>query len=85
MTGETYFKFNGVNKSTIDAIAVYLLSIPENQRKDILERLMLNCQGWVMGKITKSYQDVATIVQRKNLFKIFRNRAIVCDEAGCLH
>ena len=85
MTGEEYFKFNGVTKPTIDAIAMYLLSIPEHHRKDILERLMLHCQGWVMGKITKAYQDAATLVQRKNLIKIFRNRPIVCDEAGCLH
>ena len=76
---------NGVPKSTIDEIAVYLLSISENHRKDILERLMLTCTGWVMGKITRAYQDGATFVQRKNQIKMFRNHAIVCDEAGCLH
>ena len=84
-TGEPYFKFSGVTQSTIDAVAVYLLSMPEKHRKHILERLMLTCQGWVMGKITGAYQDAATLVQKKNLIKIFRNHAIVGDEAGCLH
>ena len=85
MSGETYYKFNGIRQTTIENIAAYLISIPEDKRKDILERLMLHCRGWVMGKITEAYTNAAALIQRKNVARIFTNRAVVCDQAGCIH
>jgi len=85
MSGETYYKFNGIRQTTIENIAAYLISIPEDKRKDILERLMLHCRGWVMGKITDAYKNAATLIQQKNLARIFKNKAVVCDQAGCIH
>lgn len=85
-SGEDYFKFNGVlGPRLVTSIALYLLCISENERKDIIERLMLHCPAIQLGLITKSYQQSAALIQRKNLAKIFLNLPIVCDEAGSIH
>ena len=84
-TGRHYFKYNGLKKESIRQIAEYLLSILEADRKDIIEAMMLNCRGWMMGRIIEEYSNAATTTQRKNLARILAGRALVCDTLGVIH
>ena len=43
VTGEPCFKFNGMKDETAKRIGEYLICIPVDERKDIMERLLLCC------------------------------------------
>ena len=83
--GDSYFKFNGLKESQCVAVALYLLSIPVADRRDILETMMLNCRGWMMCRVSEEYCKAAANIQRKKIARMSAGHALVCDMAGVLH
>ena len=83
-TGE-YFKFNGLKDRTAKRIGEYLLCIPVDERKDIIERMLLCCQVTQIKKMIDEYQNAARNLVHKNRNKIQLGRPIVCDQLGVIH
>ena len=85
LTGEPYFKFNGLKDETAKKIGEYLICIPANERKDIIDRMLLSCRVNSLQKIINEYQDAARKLARKNKYRIQLGRPIVCDQHGVIH
>ena len=65
LTGEPYFKFNGLKDETAKKIGEYLICIPANERKDIIDRMLLSCRVNSLQNIINVYQDAARKLARK--------------------
>ena len=85
LTKEQYFKFNGMKDTQVTLIAEYLICIPTDERKDIVERMLMNCRVDQFQKILHAYQDKVSCLANKNNYRIEFDRPIVCDQVGVIH
>lgn len=85
MTNEPYLKFHGLKEKVVKKIAGHLICIPHGERKDIMERMMLNCRVAQLHKIIEQYQNAARNLARKNKKRVRTGQPIVCDQLGTIH
>ena len=85
MTREQHFEFNGMKDTQTTLIAEYLICIPTDERKDIVERMLMNCRVDQFQKILHAYQDKVSCLANKNNYRIEFDRPIVCDQVGVIH
>ena len=85
ITNEPYYKFNGLEFGKADWMATYLVCIPREERKEILERMLMSCRMEMLQKILSQYQDKARQLMHKNNYRVEAHVPLVCDQLGIIH
>ncbi len=80
-----YYKFNGLRDENVERIATYLICITLEERRDILERMLLTCRVCQFHKVIEEYQKLARELMDKNKYRIESGHPIVCDHVGVIH
>ena len=85
LTGEPYLKFNGFKDRPASIIAEYLICIPADERRDILERILLSSRPGAIEKIFENYHRLSKTLLCKNRTSVAAGRPLVCDRNGVIH
>ena len=82
--GEPYLKYNGSSPANLTCIAKYLLHTTEEERKNILEKMLMNCMPIQLSKILLEYRELADNVHRRSTYWIATGEPVICDNLGIL-
>ena len=80
-----YLKFNGLKEREVNAIAEYLVCTTAEERREIVDRVLLGCRVGQMQKVFQKYQDLAMAIAHRNKRRVATGEIIVCDAMGIIH
>ena len=85
ITGEPYFKYDGLKDTRARHIAEYLISISGTDRKEIFDTMLATTRHDALRKILDFYQKLLKDSRTKNEYLIKTGEAVSCDMSGVLH
>ena len=85
LTGEVYLKYNGLKSLSANHIAEYLISIPSEDRKKIIDSMLTTTTPNAFKKILDFYQKLLNDGRNKSEYLIKARKVVVCDMSGVLH